>query len=388
MTAPTLAPVLPLAGVRVVECCQIASGPYCGMLLADFGAEVIKIEPPEGDAMRQWPPINGGCSENFASINRGKRSLALDLKNPADLETARALVLEADVLVENSRPGAMQRLGLGWDWFAPRRPQLVYCSISAYGQDGPRGAEGGFDLTVQAAAGVMSVTGEPDGAPVKAGVPLADFASGLYAAYSIAALIARARAGGPGGHIDVPMFAATLAVSALQTSEYFGTGRNPAKLGSAHPRNAPYQAYRAADGWFAIAAGNNRLWQQVCAAVGTPELLAEDRYATPTLRARHQRELKAALDPLFARRSVQQWLQAFAEAGVPCAPINGYAEALADPQAVHLQLVREQVLPGGHATRTVGCPVRFDGQALAVDTQVPALGSAQPAWQPRPGDRP
>lgn len=378
-------PALPLAGVRVVECCQIASGPYCGMLLADFGAEVIKIEPPEGDAMRQWPPINGGCSENFASLNRGKRSLALDLKSPRDLEVARALILDADVLIENSRPGAMQRLGLGWDWFGPRKPQLIYCSISAYGQDGPRGSEGGFDVTVQAAAGVMSVTGEPDGAPVKAGVPLADFASGLYAAYSIAALIARVRAGGPGGPIDVPMFAATLAISALQTSEYFGTGRNPVKLGSAHPRNAPYQAYPAADGFFVIAAGNNRLWQSVCEVVGTPELLADARYATPTLRARHQRELKAALDPHFTRHGVQHWLQAFAAAGVPCAPINGYAEALADPQAVHLQLVRHQVLPGGHATHTVGCPVRLDGRPIAVDTAVPALGSGQPRWHPRAG---
>ena len=379
---------LPLAGVRVVECCQIASGPYCGMLLADFGAEVIKIEPPEGDAMRQWPPINGGCSENFASINRGKRSLALDLKNPADLATARALILDADVLLENSRPGAMQRLGLGWDWFASRRPQLVYCSISAFGQDGPRGPEGGFDLTVQAAAGVMSVTGEPEGAPVKAGVPLADFASGLYAAYSIAALIARVRAGGPGGQIDVPMFAATLAVSALQTSEYFGTGRNPVKLGSAHPRNSPYQAYQAGDGWFSIAAGNNRLWQQVCAVVGTPELLADPRYDSPTLRARHQRELKDALDPHFARLPLAHWLQAFAAAGVPCAPINGYAEALADPQTQHLQLVREQRLPGGHATRTVGSPVRLDGRPIDVDTSVPALGSGPAAWAPRHGDHP
>jgi len=379
-------PALPLAGVRVVECCQIASGPFCGMLLADFGAEVIKIEPPEGDAMRQWPPINGGCSENFASLNRGKRSLALDLKNPRDLETARALILGADVLVENSRPGAMQRLGLGWDWFGPRKPQLVYASISAFGQDGPRGSEGGFDVTIQAAAGVMSVTGEPDGAPVKAGVPLADFASGLYAAYGIAALIARVRAGGPGGPIDVPMFAATLAISALQTSEYFGTGRNPVKLGSAHPRNAPYQAYPAADGHFVIAAGNNRLWQAVCEVVGTPELLADERYATPTLRARHQRELKAALDPHFIRHGVQHWLRAFAAAGVPCAPINGYAEALADPQTAHLQLVRDQVLPGGHATHTVGCPVRLDGRPVEVDTAVPALGSGLPQWTPRPGE--
>ena len=373
-SAASHSPALPLAGVRVIEFCQIASGPFCGMLLADFGAEVTKVEPLEGDAMRQWPPISNGFSENFASINRGKRSVALDLKNPAHLEQARALVLAADVLVENSRPGAMQRLGLGWDWFSSRKPGLIYASISAFGQDGPRGGEGGFDLTIQAAAGVMSVTGEPGGEPVKAGVPLSDFASGLYAAYSIAALLARVRAGGPGGHIDVPMFAATLAISALQTSEYFGTGRNPRKLGSAHPRNAPYQAYRAADGWFAIAAGNNKLWQQVCATVGVPELLADARFTSPTQRAAHQTELKALLDPHFVQKPLQHWLDAFAAGGVPCAPINGYGEALTDPQAQHLQLVREQTLPGGHATRTVGSPVRLNGQPIDVNTAVPALG--------------
>jgi len=384
MTPPSEAPdTRPLAGVKVVEFCQIASGPFTGLLLADYGAQVVKIEPPEGDAMRTWPPLTGGYSENFASLNRGKRSIALDLKQPADLAVARQLALEADVLVENSRPGAMQRLGLGWDWFQPRKPSLVYCSISAFGQDGPRGSEGGFDVTIQAAAGVMSVTGEPEGAPVKAGVPLADFASGLYAAFSIAAVLARVRAGGAGAHIDVPMFAATLGISALQTSEYFGTGRNPRKLGSAHPRNAPYQAYAARDGWFVIAAGNNRLWQQVCEVVGTAELLQDPRFASPSLRAQHQGELKDLLDPHFARRTAAQWLQAFQGAGVPCAPINGYAEALADAQADHLQLVQPQELPGGTHTRTVGCPVRLDGQPVTVNTRPPALNEHGPAMRER-----
>jgi crotonobetainyl-CoA:carnitine CoA-transferase CaiB-like acyl-CoA transferase len=364
----------PLDGVRVVEFCQVAAGPFCGMLLADFGADVIKVEPPEGDAMRQWPPISDGFSENFASVNRGKRSVALDLKREDDREAARALVLAADVLVENSRPGVMARLGLGWDWFAPRKPSLVYCSISAFGQDGPRGNEGGFDLTIQAAAGVMSVTGEPDGPPVKAGVPLSDFGAGLYAAYSITALLNRVRRGGPGGRIDVAMFATTLAVGALQTSEYFGTGRNPRKLGSAHPRNAPYQAYRAADGYFAIAAGNNKLWLQVCALTGAGELAADPRFASPTLRAQHQAELKELLDPYFARQPVAHWLKLFGPAGVPCAPINGYAEALADPQAGHLGLVQPMTLPNGRATRTVACPIRLDGRNVPVSTRPPALG--------------
>ena len=374
LVQPDNPPGRPLAGVRVIEFCQVAAGPFCGMLLADFGAEVIKVEPREGDAMRQWPPITDGYSENFASVNRGKRSVALDLKRDEDREAARALVLAADVLVENSRPGVMARLGLGWDWFAPRKPSRVYCSISAYGQDGPRGAEGGFDLTIQAAAGVMSVTGEPDGPPVKAGVPLSDFAAGLYAAYSIAALLNRVRSGGPGGRIDVAMLATTLAIGALQTSEYFGTGRNPRKLGSAHPRNAPYQAYRAADGYFAIAAGNNKLWLQVCELTGARELADDARFATPTLRARHQVELKEKLEPFFLRQPVTYWLSLFGPAGVPCAPINGYAEALADPQTVHLDLVQPMALPNGQVTRTVTCPVRLDGRNVPVNTRPPSLG--------------
>ena len=364
----------PLAGVKVVEFCQVAAGPFCGMLLADYGAEVVKVEPPEGDAMRQWPPVNGGYSENFASVNRGKKSVALDLKNPADRDLARALVLEADVLVENNRPGVMARLGLGWDWFGPRKPSLVYCAISAFGQVGPRSAEGGFDLTIQAATGVMSVTGEEGGPPVKCGVPISDFTAGLYAAFSIMALVTRVRAGGPGGTIDVPMFATTLAVAALQTSEYFGTGANPRKLGSAHPRNAPYQAFRAADGWFAIAAGNDKLWQAVCAVVGAPEWAGEARFASTTLRAANQVALKEMLEARFAAAQASEWLARFRAAGVPCAPINGYAEALADPQAVHLGLAVPATLPGGHATRTVGCPVRLDGTPVAIDATFPALG--------------
>jgi crotonobetainyl-CoA:carnitine CoA-transferase CaiB-like acyl-CoA transferase len=374
MTASSAQSLRPLEGVRVIEFCHVAAGPFCGMLLADYGAQVTKVESPEGDAMRQWPPITEGYSENFASINRGKRSVVLNLKDPQDLAQARALVLEADVLIENNRAGVMQRLGLGWDYFGPRKPALIYCSISAFGQDGPRGAEGGFDLTIQAAAGVMSVTGEPDGAPVKAGVPMVDFGAGLYAAFTIAALIARVRAGGAGGQVDVPMFATTIGMSALQTSEYFGTGRNPRKLGSAHPRNAPYQAYRSSDGWFAIAAGNNKLWQQVCEISGTTELLADARFTTPTQRAAHQEALRDLLEIEFIKHSTAEWLGRFAPAGVPCAPINGYAEALADPQAVHLQLVQPAALPNGVQTRTVACPVRIDGQVVPVNTRPPALG--------------
>jgi len=365
----------PLAGIRVIEFCHVAAGPFCALLLADFGADVIKIEPPEGDSLRQWPPLNDGYSENFASLNRGKRSMVLNLKDPADRERARALVLDADVLVENNRPGVMQRLGLGWDWFGARKPSLIYCSISAYGQSGPRSTQGGFDVTLQAMSGVMSVTGEPGGAPVKCGVPIADFTAGLYGAFTIASLLARVRGGGHGGQIDIPMFGTTLAVGALQTSEFFGTGRNPVKLGSAHPRNAPYQAFRARDDWFVIAAGNNRLWASVCAVAQTPDLLDDPRFLTPALRAAHQVALKDLLERRFATRDAAEWLALFEAEGVPSAPINHYEQALEDKQATHLQLVQDLVLPSGRMTRTVACPVWLNGAPVPVSMALPQLES-------------
>lgn len=364
----------PLQGVRVAEFCSTAAGPFCAMLLADMGAEVIKVEPPEGDGLRQWPPISNGFSENFASLNRNKKSAVLDLKDAASARIARNLALDCDVVVENNRPGVMDRLGLGYAALAKEKPSLVYCSISAYGQTGPRAKEGGFDLTIQAAAGVMSVTGEEGGEPVKCGVPLSDFASGLYGAYAIAAALAAVRQGAPGTHIDVPMFGCTLAIAALQTSEYFGTGRNPRKLGSAHPRNAPYQAFRAKDGHFAIAAGNNNLWLKVVEVVAMPELAADPRFGSTRERAANQVALRELLEARFTQQPAAHWLRAFEAAGVPHAPINDYASALADPQVAHMGWVQPLTLPGGTATRTFASPLRLNGQAGGIDRPPPALG--------------
>ena len=365
---------LPLHGVRVVEFCSTAAGPYCAMLLSDLGAEVVKIEPPAGDGLRQWPPLSQGFSENFASVNRNKRSVVLDLKSPEGLLAARSLVQAADVLVENNRPGVMDRLGLGYGEVSREHPALIYCSISAYGQSGPRAAEGGFDLTIQAAAGLMSVTGEEGGAPVKCGVPVSDFASGLYGAFAIAAALAKVRGGGAGAHIDVPMLGCTLAISALQTSELFGSGKNPRRLGSAHPRNSPYQAYRAADGYFAIAAGNQHLWLKVLAVVGLEALAQDPRFHTTMDRAANQAELTQLLQPRFEQRNVQSWLAVFREAGVPHAPINDYASALDDPQVEHMGWVSELTLPNGVRTRTFGSPLRFNGQQPPIRRGAPGLG--------------
>ena len=364
----------PLQGVRVAEFCSTAAGPFCAMLLADMGAEVVKVEPPEGDALRQWPPISNGFSENFASINRNKQSVALDLKDPESAAIAKCLALDCDVVVENNRPGVMDRLGLGYAALSAGKPSLVYCSISAYGQTGPRSREGGFDLTIQASAGVMCVTGEEGGAPVKCGVPLSDFASGLYGAYAIAAALAAVRAGAKGMHIDVPMFGGTLAIAALQTSEYFGTGRNPRKLGSAHPRNAPYQAFRAADGYFAIAAGNQNLWLRVVEVVAMPELAQDARFASTRDRAANQVGLRDLLETRFTAKPVAHWLDVFESAGVPHAAINDYSSALADPQVEHMGWVQPLKLPGGTTTRTFASPLRLNGQLAAIDRAPPALG--------------
>jgi crotonobetainyl-CoA:carnitine CoA-transferase CaiB-like acyl-CoA transferase len=271
----------------------------------------------------------------------------------------------------------------------------VYCSISAYGQTGPRATEGGFDLTIQAAAGVMSVTGEPDGAPVKCGVPIADFASGLYGAYAIAAALAAVRNGAAGVHIDVPMFGCTLAIAALQTSEYFGTGKNPRKLGSAHPRNAPYQAFRASDGYFAIAAGNQNLWLKVVAVVDEPQLAEDPRFASTRERAANQAALKEILETRFTRESVEHWLRLFAAAGVPHSRINDYGSALEDAQVAHMGWIQGLDLPNGVRTRTFGSPLRLNGAAPAIDSRPPALGehteeirARYAGSRPRMADRP
>jgi crotonobetainyl-CoA:carnitine CoA-transferase CaiB-like acyl-CoA transferase len=365
----------PLHGIRVIEFCNVAAGPYCGMLLADMGADVVKVEHPQGgDTLRSWPPISDGYSENFASLNRNKRSVALDLKNPEHIEQARQLIADADVVIENNRPGVMKRLGLGYEDVRALNRRIVYCSISAYGQTGPRAQEGGFDLTVQAMSGIMSITGEPGGAPVKCGVPLADFSAGLYAAFSVASALRGVERSGEGTHIDVPMLGATLAIAALQTSEYFGTGRDPQKLGSAHPRNAPYQAFKARDTYFGMAAGNNALWKSVCKVVERPGMESDPRYTSTTLRAQHQTDLRETLEAIFAQHDAAHWIARFREAGVPCAPINTYSEVLRDTQVEHMEWVQPLELPNGVQTRTFASPVKFSGRTPDIRLRPPALG--------------
>ncbi|MGB6102411.1 MAG: CoA transferase [Pusillimonas sp.] len=364
-----------LQGVRVIEICNVAAGPFCGLLLADMGADLIKIEHPQGgDTLRSWAPITQGYSENFASLNRNKRSVALDLKNEQDLAAARQLIASADVLIENNRPGVMDRLGLGYDDMRELNPRLLYCSISAYGQSGPRSQEGGFDLTLQAMSGIMSVTGEPDGAPVKCGVPVCDFAAGLYAAFSVASALRGVERDGQGTHIDISMLGATLGIAALQTSQYFGTGVDPEKLGSAHPRNAPYQVFRCKGGYFGMAAGNDALWRAVCKVVERADLLDDARFDSTTLRAGNQDALRDILETIFANDDAATWLERFRAAGVPCAPINAYSDVLADAQVAHMEWIQPLELPNGVHTRTFASPIRFAQRTANVQRRPPGLG--------------
>lgn len=371
----------PLAGIKVIELGQIAAGPFAGSLLADLGADVVKVERPDGgDGMRNWPPLTTGpgagpFSENFASVNRNKRSAALDLKNADDVTRLKRLAAAADVLVENYRPGVLPRLGLGYEDLKTVNPRLVYCSISGYGQTGPYAGKGAFDVTVQGISGLMSVTGEAGGAPVKCGVPVGDFCAGLYAAYTIVAQLMRARQTGEGAHIDCSMLGSLLGVAALQTSEYFGTGEPPRPLGSAHPRNAPYQAFRASDDWFVIAAGNDRMWASVCEAVGRTDLTADARFRKQSDRASNQVELVEILAPLFAERTAAEWLAEMDRRGVACAPINSYPEILADEHVAHMDLVRPLTLPNGARTRTTAFPVAMSGYRFEVRRPPPQLGA-------------
>ena len=359
----------PLSGIRVIELGQIAAGPFASSLLADLGADVIKIENPKGgDKMRQWPPLNISkqgkeeiYSENFASINRNKRSMTLNIKDPSNVGLLKRLVSKATILVENYRPGVLNKLGLGYDDLKRINKKLIYCSISGYGQSGPYSDKGAFDVTVQAVAGVMSVTGEKDSSPVKCGVPIGDFCTGLYASYTIMAMLRNVEKNGKGTHIDCSMLGSLLGISALQTSEYFGNRKAPEKLGSAHSRNAPYQAFQASDTFFVIAAGNDKLWGEVCEAVEMEHLKNDVRFKTQSDRAENQNQLSEILTKKFLKHDTKYWLKEMDKRKVPCAPINNFETILNDKHIKHMEIVKPITLPNGSKTYSVTFPVSIKG---------------------------
>jgi succinate--hydroxymethylglutarate CoA-transferase len=369
----------PLAGVRVVEFGHIAAGPFASMLLADLGADVVKVEGPTGDQMRAWPPVVEGedgerFSHNFASVNRNKRSVLADLKDPEDNARVKALCMSADVVVENYRPGVLAKLSLGFTDLAVDHHGLVYCSISGFGQTGGNATLGAYDVVIQAMSGLMSVTGTVAGELVKSGVPVADFVSGLYGALGVLAWLPVVRSTGQSHHLDVPMLDCVLATSALQTSEYWGTGTDPTPRGTKHPRNAPYQVFRAADAPFVLAAGNDRLWREVCAALGDLGLADDPQFATQAVRVANQDALEDLLNARFATATAASWVERLRERGVPAGPVNTFSQVLADPALLAGGLVQPLPMPVAGTTQTTVFPVRIDGGLLPVVLGPPRLG--------------
>ena len=363
-----------LAGLRVLDVSQVMAGPYCAMLLADMGADVIKIEPPDGDMTRRMPGAVGTDTPAYNAVNRGKRSVVLNLKAKTGRDALVRLSAGADVLVENSRPGVMAGLGLDYAALAPASPRLIYASISGYGQTGPSRAKGGLDLIAQGVSGIMSVTGAPEGAPMKAGVPLTDLGAALFAVTGIlAALIHRGRTG-VGQYVDTSLVEAGVALSVWEATEYFSGAGVPGPLGSAHRMVAPYQAIECADGYVTIGASNNRLFERLCDALGHPEWANMPEFADNASRVRNRGALAERIESVTRGRSRREWLKAFEGRDVPCGPINTYAEAFEHPQIV----ARDMVVPVEHPTlgplRTLGSPVKLSATPAQVNRRAPHLG--------------
>jgi crotonobetainyl-CoA:carnitine CoA-transferase CaiB-like acyl-CoA transferase len=363
-----------LEGIRVLDVTQVMAGPFCAMQLCDMGADVIKVEPPEGDSTRHMAGASGTDSPGFNAVNRGKRGIVLDLKTAPAQEAFRRLARRADILVENYRPGVMHSFGLDYASLAPKHPGLIYASISGYGQTGPDASRGGFDLIAQGASGLMSVTGEPDRPPVKVGVPLTDLGAGLFALSAVlAALHYRSRTG-RGQYIDTSLIEAGIALSVWESAEYFASGATPGPLGSAHRMFAPYQAIRCADGFITLGAANDRLFQRLCDLLGHPEWMSDPDYLNATLRVRNRASLAERIERITVEHPRAHWLGTFDRAGIPCGPINDYAEAFANPQILARDMVVEVSHPTLGQLRTVGAPVKMSETPPNVHRRAPLLG--------------
>jgi formyl-CoA transferase len=315
-----------------------------------------------------------GHSGSFNAINRNKRSLTVDLKKPAGVEIIRRLARTADVFVQNYRPGAAQRLGVAYDDLRAVNRRLIYCSISGFGSTGPYASRGGYDLIAQGMSGIISVTGEEDGAPAKAGVPLSDLAAGLFGAYGILCALEYRERTGEGQFVDTSLLEAAMALTVWESTEYWATGRTPRALGSAHRLAAPYQALRASDGWFTVGANNDKLFDSFCRAIDRTDLGADARFDTRQRRLENRRDLAAEIERTTAKEPRAHWLGRLDAAGVPCGPINTYAEALADPHALAREMVVDLVHPGAGPIKNLGVPVKLSDTPGAVDRPAPLLG--------------
>ncbi|WP_432396856.1 CaiB/BaiF CoA transferase family protein [Pseudarthrobacter sp. L19] len=366
----------PLKDLLVLDLSRILSGPFATMTLADLGAEVIKIEQPgQGDDTRQWgPPFQGDEAAYFLAVNRNKRSLAVDLKSPEGLEVVRELARRADIVVENFRPGTAARLGLGYEELSKDNPGLVYASISGYGQTGPDALRPGYDAIAQARSGIMSVTGETDGPPVRVGVSSADLVAGMWATIGVLAALHEKQRTGQGQWVDISLLDGSVSWLTYVSSGYFASGEVPRRYGSAHPTIAPYQAFATADGFVMVAVGNDGLWRRFAQELGDAALAADPRYASNPSRVAHREELIPAIEAIMRTRTTEDWVRALDEAGVPVGPIQTVDQALVDPQVLARGMVAELDHPTAGPMKVVGCPVRLTRTPASVRTAPPVLG--------------
>jgi formyl-CoA transferase len=363
-----------LEGLRVLDITQVMAGPFCAMLLADLGADVVKVEPPAGDSTRQMPGAVGADSPSFNALNRGKRSIVLNLKTPEGRATFTRLARSTDILIENYRPGVMDGLGLGYAALSLLNPRLIYASISGYGQTGPDRRKGGFDLIAQGVSGIMSITGEPGGPPVKAGVPLTDLSAGLFALVGILAAVEHRHRSGAGQQVDASLVDAGVALSVWEATEYFSGVGLPTALGSAHRMIAPYQAIRCADGYITLGAANERLFRRLCEVLGHPEWSEQSEFADSTSRVLNRQRLTDRIEDITIASPRSHWLALLEANDIPCGPINNYAQVFADPQVVARAMVVQTEHPTLGRLNTLGSAIKMSATPPDVSRRAPQLG--------------
>jgi crotonobetainyl-CoA:carnitine CoA-transferase CaiB-like acyl-CoA transferase len=366
----------PLNGLVVVDLSRVLSGPFCTMSLADLGAEVIKVEEPgKGDDTRHWgPPFLNGESTYFLSVNRGKKSVTLNLKEPRACDLLRCLLQRADILVENFRPGTLDRLGFSHARLSQDHPRLIYASISGYGSTGPRAAEPGYDVVILGESGVMSITGYPDGPPTKMGISIADVLTGLYAFQGILLALYSREKTGLGSHVDVALLDCMVTALTYQAGIYFATEQDPQRLGNRHPSLAPYEAFMAQDGYLIVGVGNESQWQKFCLAVELPDLARDPRFDSMACRIQNYTELRSLLAVQFAKRPAQELIARFRGAGIPCGHIRSISEVFADPQLAARNMILEHQHATAGAVCSVGNPIHIEGQSHYADLPAPMLG--------------
>jgi crotonobetainyl-CoA:carnitine CoA-transferase CaiB-like acyl-CoA transferase len=366
----------PLAGIKVVEVGVAMAGPFCGMMLADYGAEVVKVERvTQGDDSRHWPPyFHGQMSHYFASANRNKQSVAVDLKTPEGVEVVRRLAARSDVLIDNYRVGALERAGLGWDALSELNPRLVYCSISGFGPDGPRRDDRANDLFMQAYSGGMSITGEEGRGPVKIGISLADVGAGLLGTIGVLMAIEARHRTGRGQRVDTSLLEGQLAMLSYHLTSYFATGRVPQRRGSAAQLGVPYQAFPAADDWIVVAAFNERMWRSVCVAIEKPEWGDDPRFSSADQRVAHRDLLIGLLGERFATKPAKHWEECLGAEGVPCTRVNRIDQIVEEPQVRAREMIVGMEVDGLGPIRMAGLPLKLSDTPGAIASPPPRLG--------------